>query len=137
MRRLAELSWQDFEALVGVMFRRQGYRVEARAGSGADGGVDLELFLGDECHLVQCKRWNAQKVGVAVVRELYGVMQSRGVERGFVVCSGEFTAVAKAFAAGKGIVLLPGKAVLARLREQEAGGEARGCPSCGCEIARR
>ncbi|AXE32875.1 hypothetical protein DK843_00275 [Chromobacterium phragmitis] len=109
-----------------------------RGGSPCSGFVQQrQLFLGDECHLVQCKRWNAQKVGVAVVRELYGVMQSRGVERGFVVCSGEFTAVAKAFAAGKGIVLLPGKAVLARLREQEAGGEARGCPSCGCEIARR
>jgi restriction system protein len=45
-------------------------------GGGADGGVDLVLTKpgksGGEKFLVQCKQWRAYKVGVDVVRELYG-----------------------------------------------------------------
>ena len=37
------LSWQQFESLVGEVFRRRGYRVLENPGGGADGGVDLRL----------------------------------------------------------------------------------------------
>ena len=68
------MSWQEFEILVGEAFRLQGYRVAETGGAGADGGVDLVLSKGGEKFLVQCKQWKAYKVGVDVVRELYGVM---------------------------------------------------------------
>ncbi len=42
----------------------------------------------------------ALKVGVDVVRELYGVMAAKGATGGFVVTSGRFTEDAKAFAQG-------------------------------------
>lgn len=46
---------------------------------------------GSELHLVQCKQWKAFKVGLDVVRQLYGVMAARGAAGGFVVTSGTFT----------------------------------------------
>ena len=72
------ISWREFEVLVGEAFRLQGFRVLETGGGGADGGVDLVLTRGGEKFLVQCKQWKAFKVGVDVVRELYGVMAARG-----------------------------------------------------------
>ncbi|MCU0586407.1 MAG: restriction endonuclease [Desulfobacterales bacterium] len=106
-RALDSLDWREFEMLVGEAFRQQGFQVGGTA-AGADGGVDLELRKGTELHLVQCKQWRAQKVGVAVVRELYGVMAARGAAGGFVVASGTYTKDAESFAAGRNIVLIGG-----------------------------
>ena len=81
------MSWREFEMLVGEGFRLQGYQVVETGGGGADGGIDLVLTKpgksGGEKFLVQCKQWRAFKVGVDVVRELYGVMAARGATGGF------------------------------------------------------
>jgi restriction system protein len=55
---------------------------------GPDGGIDLALRKDGELHLVQCKHWRARKVGVEIVRELYGVMAARGAVGSYVVSSG-------------------------------------------------
>ncbi|MFG6412302.1 restriction endonuclease [Roseateles sp. DC23W] len=102
------MSWQQFERLVGEGFRRQGYRVTETGQIGPDGGVDLELRKDAELHLVQCKQWRAQRVGVAVVRELYGAMAARGAAGGFVVTSGRFTQEAADFADGRNVRLIDG-----------------------------
>jgi len=102
------MSWREFESLVGEAFRCQGFRVE-ETGGGPDGGVDLVLRKGSERFFVQCKQWKAYKVGVDVVRELYGVMAARGAAGGFVVTSGMFTADAKAFADGRNVNLVDGQ----------------------------
>lgn len=125
------LGWQQFEKLVGEGFRRQGYRV-AETGGGADGGVDLVLSRGAETTLVQCKQWRALKVGVAVVRELYGVMAARGAASGIVVTSGQFTADAVAFAEGRNIRLVDGNGLQALIRSARQDGppeKARAAPS--------
>jgi restriction system protein len=96
---IASLSWQAFESLVAEGFRHRGFDVSERGGAGPDGGVDLALARGHEGFLVQCKQWRAQQVGVAVVRELYGVMAANRVAGGYVVTSGSFTKDAKEFAA--------------------------------------
>lgn len=103
-----QLSWQEFERLVGEIFRKKGFSVSETGQSGPDGGVDLELRRGRELHLVQCKQWRAQRVGVSVVRELAGVMAARGAAGGFVVTSGTFTPDAEAFAKGSNIELIAG-----------------------------
>ena len=36
---IREMSWQNFELLVGEAFKRKGYSVEERGGAGADGGT--------------------------------------------------------------------------------------------------
>ncbi|OIN07613.1 restriction endonuclease [Oceanisphaera psychrotolerans] len=106
-----DMSWQQFELLVGQAFRQQGYRVIDGGEEGADGGVDVHLKKDGQTFFVQCKHWKAKSVGVSVVRELYGVIAGAGVEGGFVVTSGNFTEEAEAFARDKRISLLDGKAL--------------------------
>ncbi|MHB1053634.1 MAG: restriction endonuclease [Thiobacillus sp.] len=113
---LNNMSWQQFEALVGEAFRRKGYAVTETGGGGADGGIDLALKKEGETFLVQCKQWKATKVGVTTVRELYGVMAANGVTGGFVVTSGVFTDEARAFAVGQNIELMDGKALHSLIR---------------------
>jgi restriction system protein len=113
---LNAMSWQQFEVLVGEAFRRKGYAVTETGGGGADGGIDLALKKEGETFLVQCKQWKAQKVSVTTVRELYGVMAAEGATGGFVVTSGVFTDEARAFAMGRNIELMDGKALHALIR---------------------
>jgi len=113
---LNDMSWQKFEALVGEAFRCKGYAVTETGGGGADGGIDLVLKRAGETFLVQCKQWKAYKVGVATVRELYGVMAARGATGGFVVTSGVFTDEARAFAEGRNIELMDGEALHVLIR---------------------
>jgi restriction system protein len=105
---LQNMSWQEFEQLVGEGFKRRGYRVQELGGGGPDGGVDLVLTKAGEKSFVQCKQWKAFKVGVTTVRELYGVMAAHGAAGGFVVTSGRFTQEAQAFADGRNIQLVDG-----------------------------
>jgi len=118
------MRWQEFEMLVGEAFRRQGYQVLESGGGGADGGVDLVLSRrtqnGAEKTLVQCKQWRAYKVGVDVVRELYGVMAARGAAAGIVVTSGQFTAEARTFAQGRNVRLIDGSALEHLIRSARA-----------------
>jgi len=150
------MSWQEFEQLVGEGFRRQGYRVAETGGGGADGGVDLVLHKDGDTVLVQCKQWRAYKVGVTVVRELYGVMAARGAAAAIVVTSGRFTVEAEEFAAGRNVRLIDGRQLHALIRSTERGvpvphrpdgvlppTAARGleisptCPACGKAMVRR
>ena len=155
------MSWREFEMLVGEGFRLQGYQVVETGGGGADGGVDLVLTKpgknGGEKFLVQCKQWRAFKVGVDVVRELYGVMAARGATGGFVVTSGRFTDDAISFASGRNVTLVDGPKLHGLLRQAKAGVDhsparpaaatavqrsaasvqASSCPLCSKPMARR
>ena len=111
------MSWREFELLVGEAFRLQGYRVTESGGGGPDGGIDLSMTKGNENFLVQCKQWKAFKVGVDVVRELYGVMAAKGATGGFVVTSGRFTDDAKAFADGRNVQLVDGPKLFAMIKQ--------------------
>ncbi|MEO6409637.1 MAG: restriction endonuclease [Burkholderiaceae bacterium] len=117
---LAHMNWREFELLISEAFRTQGYRVEQSGGGGADGGVDLVLSRGGEIHLVQCKHWRAYKVGVDVVRELYGVMTARGAAAGFVVTSGSFTPAASEFTSGRNLTLIDGSRLGAMIKKAQA-----------------
>ncbi|MET3383212.1 restriction system protein [Variovorax paradoxus] len=121
---LQDMSWQQFELLVGEGFRRRGYAIKEVGGGGADGGVDLVLTKAGEKSFVQCKQWKAFKVSVSTVRELYGVMAAHGAAGGFVVTSGRFTQEASAFASGRNIRLIDGPALMQLLREARGKAEA-------------
>ncbi len=112
-----DMSWKEFELLVGEAFRGKGFEVRETGGSGPDGGVDLVLSAGSEKYLVQCKRWRAQKVDVSTVRELYGVMAERGASGGFVVSAGDFTKDAAEFASGRNIELISQHQLMALVQE--------------------
>jgi restriction system protein len=121
---LNNMSWREFEMLVGEAFRRRGFSV-AETGGAADGGVDIVLTQGGETYLVQCKQWKAFKVGVNIVRELYGVMAAQGAAGGFVVTSGVFTEDARRFAAGRNIELVDGVQLHAMIRGVQPPVQAR------------
>lgn len=146
------MSWQAFEMLVGEAYRLQGYAVQETGGGGADGGIDLLLAKDGEKFLVQCKHWKAYKVGVSVVRELFGLMAAKGAAGGFVVTSGRFTQEAKDFAAGRNIRLVDGEALFALIQSVRKTGavpaaasqdvplpaaDTPGCPLCGEAMVKR
>lgn len=145
---LEKINWRDFEGLVAECFRQQGYRVVERGGDGPDGGVDLELYMASDKYLVQCKQWKTSKVGVATVRELYGVMTAERAIGGFVVTSGAFTDDAKAFAEGRSIKLVDARKLHAMVGGKLGGGAAQqpspattsavpACPKCGGAMVKR
>ncbi|MBD9655704.1 restriction endonuclease [Pseudomonas sp. PDM12] len=108
-RTLENISWQEFEQLVGEALRQQGYGITETGGNGPDGGVDLILRSPQgERYIVQCKQWRAIRVGVPVVREFLGAMVTHGAVGGFVVTAGSFTTEAKEFASGRNIRLVDG-----------------------------
>jgi restriction system protein len=144
--RLNSMSWQQFELVVGEGFRRQGYAVGEPGGGGPDGGIDLVARKDGEKFLVQCKQWRALKVGVSVVRELYGAMAADGASGGFVVTSGRFTDEAKAFASGRNIELLDGPLLNLLIHDVASVGEAPApalpsavpcCPVCAKSMVER
>lgn len=143
---LRDLSWREFEQLVGAHFERLGYAVSFTP-DGADGGVDVAARKGSETFLIQCKQWRATQVGVSVVRELFGVMAARGATGGFVVSIGPFTADAKAFADGRNVELVDANALLRGQTPQQQPESpiprttptplATACPKCGAPMVRR
>lgn len=120
---LRNMSWRDFELLVGAALRLLGYTVAETGGGGADGGIDLQLTKDGEIFLAQCKQWRAYKVSVNIVRELLGVMAAQGAAGGFVVTSGVFTAEAQAFAKGLNIELIDGVALAEMIDQALATGQ--------------
>jgi restriction system protein len=110
---IRSMSWQAFERLVGEAYRRQGYAVTETGQGGADGGVDLLLRRDGRTTLVQCKHWRSQRVGVSVVREMYGLLAHHGADAVKIVCTGVFTSECEAFVRGKPMELVDGPAVLA------------------------
>lgn len=145
---LFDMSWREFEQLVGEYFRRRGFAVVETGGGGADGGRDLVLRRGRDQYLVQCKQWRASRVGVAVVRELLGTVTAEGAAGGVVVTSGRFTDEATDFADGRGIELIDGAALKRSIGDVSAPPVrpkiapvaepvVPACPRCGSPMVRR
>jgi restriction system protein len=120
---LRAMSWRQFEQLVGEAYRRLGYSIEETGQGGADGGIDLLLRKGGVTTLVQCKQWRNQKIGVAVVREMYGLMVHHDAYAVKIVCTGVFSSECEAFVRDKPMELVDGSALL-RLIEQLKSGPA-------------
>lgn len=145
---LSAMGWRQFEGLVGEAFRRQGYAVEHTGLGGADGGVDLILRKDGRRELVQCKQWRKTQVNVAVVREMWGLAAHHHVDAVKIVCAGNFTTDAQAFARGKPIELINGSRLASLIREVQAArppqshpivvASAPNCPTCaGTMVLRR
>lgn len=147
-QRISGMSWREFELLIAEAFRRKGFTVRDQGGQGPDGGIDLVLLKGKERFLVQCKQWRALKVGVTVVRELFGVISAEGATGGFVVTSGSFTEDAREFVKGRNIKLIDGSALRQLLEQVQDSGETTpsdnkgdakplavpACPKCGSNM---
>lgn len=95
-RKMNEYFWYDmnghkFEEEITKLFNKYGIHAVKTKGSG-DEGIDVILYdnEGKMDTIVQCKA-HKSKLAPATVRELYGMMQIKGVECGLVICLGGFS----------------------------------------------
>jgi len=109
---IENMTWVDFELVVGEAFRRQGYDVHGRKPGGSD-GIAFELRRGSELFLVECKHWRSSAVvSAAIVREFYAVLARRGAAGGFLITSGRFSDDALAYAQDSHLELIDGNALV-------------------------
>ncbi len=98
---MRELDPRKFEELVAELLRDKGYEVKLTPRS-KDGGRDILAIkredIGSALTLVECKRYaQNNKVGVDIVRGLYGVVSAEKATRGLLATTSYFTSGAKAF----------------------------------------
>lgn len=147
IQSIRNLSWREFEELVGEAFRRQGFTVIENTNAGADGGIDIRLRKDGLLHVVQCKNWKSSKVGVQIVREMYGVMVSENASSVFIIISGDFTQEAINFAKNKPINLINGIRLESMITSVQANSNhpathtlkpiSNTCPRCGGKLVLR
>lgn len=125
---LSAHGWREFEKLVGEAFRQQGFAVEETGLGGPDGGIDLILRKSGQRTLVQCKQWKRQQVGVAVVREMYGLLAHHRADAVKIVSIGTFSREAEAFIADKPIELIPGASLLQMIHAVQRTADASPTP---------
>ncbi len=147
---LRHTPWKEFEYLVAEAFRRLGYSADYSMDHGPDGGVDITLKKEGLTSLVQCKRWRSGSVGVAVAREMLGILHAKKAHEVFIVTTGGFTAEAKSFARTNPIKLIDGAKLWKMVAEVQAkpgtapvmpaeisAATTPECPKCGGEMVRR
>jgi restriction system protein len=100
-----------------------------------------------ETTVVQAKHWRRDRVGVTLVRELYGVPRAMRAQHAMFVVQGSYTADARQFAAQVGLTLVDDEELL-RIIGTGIRGEALElpvlspvsaplCPACGAAMVRR
>jgi restriction system protein len=124
------LNSEEFEWLVGEVFRREGWRVkETGRQDRSDGNIDLRITKGNQRMIVQCKRWTAWQVGVDEIRKFSGTLLREGLNGNagtFVTLSG-FNEQAVAEAKKVGITLVDRRDLHARIEDAR---QPEPCPVC-------
>jgi len=115
---LTDLDPRQFELLIANLYRRLGFSVSVTPKQ-KDGGFDIvaEKALGqsEERLLVECKKY-VDNVGVRIIRQLLGVLDTEGATRGVLVTTAGFTKAAKNLAIqSKRIELVGHKELCVRL----------------------
>lgn len=119
LESLKNMPWEEFEDLVGEVFKNRGFEVDSKGGAQADGGIDLVVKKKNKKYLVQCKRYKGN-VGVQVVREIFGVMVSEKFDGAYIMTSGTFTKEGLSFANGKSMRLIHGEELVKMLKSISA-----------------
>lgn len=128
------LDSEEFEWLVGELFRREGWKVqELGRREGPDGNIDLILTRDGTRTIVQCKRWASWLVGVDDIRAFGGTLMREGLlgSSGIFVTLSDFTEQAREEAGRIGLALVDHRDLYARVekvRREEA------CPRCGAPM---
>jgi len=90
-----DLGSRKFEEFIAKLFEDKGYQVNLTK-STRDGGYDIFARVKDTFSefiiLAECKKYSPEnKVGVEVVRKLYGVTEMNNANQGLVITSSFFT----------------------------------------------
>ena len=97
-----QVNPREFEEMIAFIFQSNGFEIELTP-LARDGGRDvfaIQRSLGVLTRwLVECKRYAAaHKVGVELVRQLYGVLMNEQANKALLVTTSSFTAGAREFA---------------------------------------
>lgn len=97
-----QLSSRNFEEIVEKVFIKLGYKTELTQKT-RDGGRDIIATYNKSgikfVTIIECKKYNKKnKVGIRIVRELYGVLNDQESNKGIIVTTSSFTKDAKMFA---------------------------------------
>jgi hypothetical protein len=91
---LLDLSPRQFEEFIAGIWDRLGYTVELTART-RDGGRDVVAIIKAESevrYIIECKRYDeTHKVGVGILRALYGVKTHEGATKAFLATTSSFT----------------------------------------------
>lgn len=96
-----QLQDNDFELAIAEIYHKLGYNVE-RTQSTRDGGKDIIIrkpeVLGDFIYYVECKKYASNRpVGVGIVRNLVGTVNTDRVNGGILATTSFFTRDARKF----------------------------------------
>lgn len=124
------LDAEEFEWLVGEIYRREGWKVEETGRqSEPDGNIDLELSRQGQRKIVQCKRWESWQVNVDEIRRFEGTLFRKGLPgiAGVFVTLSEFTAAARDEAKSRQITLVDGPDLYSKAEKVR---RPKPCPIC-------
>jgi len=131
---LHNLTAEEFEWLVGEVFRREGWNVgETGRQDAPDGNVDLRLSKSDQKAIAQCKRWESKLIGVDQIRGFGGTLMREGLPAtaGFFVTLSSFTEAARSEANQLGLTLVNGADLYARVERVRT---PEPCPVCSAPM---
>ena len=114
------LDAQEFEWLVGELYRREGWTVTERGRQGGpDGNIDLEIQRAGERRIVQAKRWQSWQVSVEDIRGFGGTLLREGLSgsAGVFVTLSDFTPQARVEAATSSIEVVDGRDLFGRVEK--------------------
>ncbi|MDQ7089041.1 MAG: restriction endonuclease [Methylococcales bacterium] len=116
---LLSIDWKNYENVCIEYLRIRNWKANG-TGNGADGGIDITInsLEGKLVGIAQCKAWKKQ-IGVNLVRELFGVMASEGVEKGIFFTTSTFTPDAKTFCVNKKLYLIDCNELINRMNKLE------------------
>ena len=95
-QRMHSMPPRKFEELIASIFKNQGFSVSLTP-EFKDGGFDVvavqnDEYTGESRYLIECKRYSKDnKVGVGIVRSLYGVVVAEEATKGIIVTTSFFT----------------------------------------------
>lgn len=129
------IAWREFESRICAAFREEGYRVEERGRSQPDNEIDLIAAKAKRRILIQCKHWKTPQVGVAIVRDLGGVVVARRADGGVLVTGGTFTKEARDLAEASRIRLIDGDALRQILGSASSNAALAPVPAAAAAVA--
>ena len=113
---LYQISWQEFESLIGTLYESFGYETEVTSDT-ADLGIDVWARNSDERVAIQAKRYQeGNTVGREALQKLASTLAKGDADRVIVVTTSEFARTAKEYSDsfGSEIELIDGE----ELRDQ-------------------
>lgn len=118
---LYQISWQDFETLIGTLYESFGYETEVTPDT-ADMGIDVWATNSDERIAIQAKHYReGNRVGRETLQKLASTLAKGDADRVIVITTSEFAHTAKKYSDsfGSDINLINGEDLREKLNNSD------------------